>query len=220
GSAVSSVSSSSSGGSWGDADNDGDLDLLVTSGGGSNRFYENLGGGSFESVSIDGLTTDSATFRGSCWFDCDNDGDLDVFVTAREEDNFLYRNNGGLRFTKIPFETPNSQVGDTIGLTAADYDGDGFLDLYMVNFNDPGGEANFMYRNNGNSNNWLRVPAVTAPRRLTGQSTDSNPGTWIGARVRVKAVINGQAVWQTREIPGLSGAYGQSDLSAHFGLGD
>ena len=67
-----------------DADGDGDLDLFVTNfQWESNTLYSNLGGGFFADATVaSGITRASMAFLGfgTGFFDCDNDGDLDLFV--------------------------------------------------------------------------------------------------------------------------------------------
>lgn len=67
------------GASWGDYDNDGDLDLYVTAFG-DNAFYENLGDGSFRDVTAAAGVNDSRFSTGCSWADYDLDGDLDLYV--------------------------------------------------------------------------------------------------------------------------------------------
>ena len=75
-------------------------------------------------------------------------------------------------------------------------------------------EPNFLYRNdaaaNGNTNDWLLV-------RLIGTASNRSG---IGAKIRARATLWGEEVWQLREISGGSGKCSQNDLRAHFGLGD
>jgi hypothetical protein len=84
----------------------------------------------------------------------------------------------------------------------------GFLDLFVAK-GAHASENNCLYRNNGNSNSWLKV-------KLLG--TVSNRSA-IGAKVRVKAMIGGKTFWQLREISSGSG-FAQNALEAHFGLGN
>lgn len=89
---------------------------------------------------------------GGALFDFDNDGDLDLYLvqgnalspsTGPPPKNRLYRNDAGM-FTDI---TESANVGDTgygLGAVAADYDSDGYRDLYVTNLGE-----NVLYRNNG-----------------------------------------------------------------------
>jgi hypothetical protein len=87
-----------------------------------------------------------------------------------------------------------------------DYDNNGFLDLFVTR--DASG-PNLFYRNNGNSNAWLKVNCV---------GTVSNRSA-IGAKVRVRVAMGGKTVWQLREVKGVGGWDGVP-LAAHFGLGE
>ena len=90
---------------------------------------------------------------GGALFDFDNDGDLDLYLvqgnslspsTESSPTNRLYRNDVGV-FVDI---TASASVGDTsygLGAVAADYDSDGYRDLYVTNLG-----RNVLYRNNGN----------------------------------------------------------------------
>jgi hypothetical protein len=88
-----------------------------------------------------------------------------------------------------------------------DHDRDGDLDLFVANVND---ENNSLYTNNGNTNNWIQIKCI---------GTMSNRSA-IGAKVRLKATIGGESVWQMREISSKTGFMTQNSLMAHFGLGD
>ena len=92
---------------------------------------------------------------GSAFFDYDNDGRVDLYVTngsrfggyepGAHPYNRLYRNEGKGMFVDV---TASAAVGDTswsLGCVAGDYDNDGHMDLYVTNFG-----ANRLYRNLGN----------------------------------------------------------------------
>ena len=93
---------------------------------------------------------------GGALFDYDNDGDLDLYLVQgnllsssldknSEHKNRLYRNDNGV-FVDI---TTTAKVGDTgygLGAVAADYDGDGYRDLYVTNLG-----INILYKNNGDN---------------------------------------------------------------------
>src|SRR5262249_13428173 len=101
----------------------------------------------------------------SCaWVDYNNDGFLDLFVVngfAKEQVNSLYRNNGDGTFTKMPGSVVGSIVSD-VGMfgpsTWGDFDNDGFVDMFLTNF-DPNGLPTCLYHNNGGG---------TSPRLLGG----------------------------------------------------
>jgi hypothetical protein len=151
---------------------------------------------------------------GCAWADYDNDGYLDLFVARIGSPNLLYRNNGDGTFSQVetgaPVET-NGVAVSSWSVSWGDYNNDGFLDLFVAN----GGGAvtaqqpNFLYKNNGNSNAWIKIRC---------EGTASNRSA-IGAKVRVKAVIAGKEVTQLREIS-HGGGWSSSPLEAHFGLGD
>jgi len=142
--------------------------------------------------------------------DYDQDGWLDVFVTnVNNENDFLYRNNGDGTFSAVVGESPVTHAGRSQAAAWADYNNDGCLDLF-VTCGDAEPQANYLHRNNGNTNGWLSI-------RLIG--TVSNRSA-VGAKVRLQARIAAQSLWQFREISGASALGGGVGLVAHFGLGD
>ncbi len=79
---------------WGDYDNDGDLDLFVASYGFANSLLENDGTGNFIDVTDQyPILADTDNSVGAAWADCDNDGDLDLFVSNYLTECRLYANN-------------------------------------------------------------------------------------------------------------------------------
>lgn len=85
------------GAAWADFDNDGDLDVFIANGSGSqdNRYYENNGDGTFSRVRRGVLINARNTSWGAAAGDYDDDGDLDLFISnaANGSINFLYRND-------------------------------------------------------------------------------------------------------------------------------
>jgi hypothetical protein len=97
---VTAASRPSKGHTWGDYDNDGDLDLFIANGTEAdvdlrNFLYLNDGNGRFSGVAEGVVVSDVMISAGTAWADIDRDGDLDLFVAnwgGSDEDNALYRN--------------------------------------------------------------------------------------------------------------------------------
>jgi predicted nucleotidyltransferase len=124
----------SSSAAWGDYDNDGDLDILLTGdeGSGSNisRVYRN-DGGSFVDI-VAGLT--GVASSSAAWGDYDNDGDLDILLTGWGASGYIsrvYRNDGG-SFVDIVAGLPDV---DFSSVAWGDYDNDGDLDILLTGYN-------------------------------------------------------------------------------------
>lgn len=98
------------------------------------------------------ITRDGGSSVGASWGDYDNDGDDDLFVTngivPGNHRNFLYRNEGTGRFTKITTGDIVTQTSPNGGAGACwgDYDNDGRLDLFVPT----PGNTNRLYHNDGN----------------------------------------------------------------------
>jgi hypothetical protein len=203
-------------GSWGDYDNDGDLDVYLANDGSDNALFRNDGSLNFTKIADDPVSMTNAHSFSSAWGDIDNDGDLDLFVTnafttAGRQLNFLYSNNGDGSFTKIATGAPATDLSWSYGCAFGDYDNDGFEDLAVATTTFGGIDENdFLYHNDGNANHWITI-------KLVGTTTNKSA---IGTKIRVNATINGTAVSQMREISAQSSYCGQNDMRAHFGLGD
>ena len=203
----------SAGSSWADIDNDGDFDLFVANWENqSNELFLNNGDGSFSSVNQGPVVSDGGCSFGSAFADADNDGDLDLFVCnafCGVENNFFYRNLGDGTFEKITSGAPATDNGWTFGCAWGDYNNDGFLDLVLANTKNEN-QKNALYQNDGNENHWFK---------LNCEGTSCNRSA-IGAVIKIKATIDGNAVWQMRRIEGQSGYCSQNSLNVHFGVGD
>jgi enediyne biosynthesis protein E4 len=193
---------------WGDYDNDGWLDLYVAQQGG-NKLYRNLEGQGFADVTASAGVGGDRWSLGCSWADYDNDGWLDLHVANAAQAGYnpadvLYRNVGGVLFADVTAEAGVTNTLDARGSAWADLEGDGDLDLYVVN--QGSGQPNCLFRNGGNANHWLQV-------RLVGRASNRAA---IGAWVELTAEGN----LQVREISGGSGFASQNGLPAAFGLGD
>jgi hypothetical protein len=132
-----------------DLDNDGHQDLVVSAFYGKTQLFRNNGDGTFTDVtSQSGIRSDNMVTC-ICFFDYNNDGRLDLylgryldartqipdsFLYARNgEPNVLYRNEGNFRFTDVTDQAGVGERGLTLSVAAADYDGDGHVDLFVAN---------------------------------------------------------------------------------------
>ncbi len=196
-------------GNWGlgavfaDLDTDGDLDLFVSNYVGPNALYLNDGTGTFSEAGAASGLADLGWGKGPTFGDLDHDGDLDLYEGDCKVANQLYRNNGDGTFTNIAGDNPAVQCSAvrTKGTSFADVDGDGDLDLYVVNW----GVENRLFQNQTGGQNWLKV-------RLTG--TLSNRMA-VGSRVWVRdgATLKGMA-----DLVTASGFCAQAPQEVHFGL--
>ena len=129
---------------WGDADQDGDLDLYLVNSGQANRLFRNSGTMLDGDIALVAGIADNASGFGAAWGDYDNDGDLDLYLARSGQTNRLYHNNGNGTFTNVAGSARVDDVGDGRGVAWGDYDNDGYLDLYLVSEN-----VNRLYRNDG-----------------------------------------------------------------------
>jgi hypothetical protein len=134
-----------------DYDNDGCLDVLVMRGGWQlpqrRSLLRNNCNGTFTDVTVAaGLAKPATASQAAVWADIDNDGFVDLFVGNESAPAQLFRNRGDGTFEDIAEAAGVNAVAYTKGVAAADYDNDGFVDLYVSNL----GGGNFLYRNNGN----------------------------------------------------------------------
>ncbi|MFK7775401.1 MAG: FG-GAP-like repeat-containing protein [Saprospiraceae bacterium] len=201
--------------SWGDYDNDGDMDVYLGNFDAQNYLYRNEGDSIFTQITTGPAVTNNTRTLGSTFGDFDNDGDLDLYVlNTNGQVSRYYQNDGAGNFTNLFFSsigTPVTNLSAIQGCANADYNNDGYLDLYVANSFTSGNAKNFLYKNNGGDNKYLL---------LTCKGTISNSSA-IGTKIWVKATINGNPLWQLRHITGSpTGNRAQNDLRVHFGLGD
>jgi hypothetical protein len=196
-----------------DPDNDGDLDIFVASYG-PDLIWENQSPerGFVTRSAGTGLEGDHHSV-GSAWGDFDHDGLEDLYVgtflsSIPEAPDHLYRNLGGGRFQPV---TPTLMLerGTSHGVSWADFDGDGDLDLALAN-NDPGAGTHPLYRN--------LLPADVAARSLQVRVLDpEGRATRAGAEVRLTDAATGRLLG-TRLVETGGGYSSQSVKAVHFGI--
>ncbi|MCP3870170.1 MAG: CRTAC1 family protein [Gammaproteobacteria bacterium] len=145
------VTSNARSAGWGDYDNDGCVDLMISESE-SARLYQSQCDGTFKDVSFEaGISGPKGGFA-VVWADFDNDDDLDVYVTSVDTGNSLYRNNGNGTFSDVASISGVADERSSTGAAWGDYDGDGDLDLYVANrfFSTPDSLiTDRLYRNDG-----------------------------------------------------------------------
>jgi hypothetical protein len=169
----------SSGLAWIDFDNDGDDDLFITvSTGGvagtstSDLLYRNNGDETFTRIVTGDPVNDNGTGRNSTWGDYDNDGFIDVFVVDQLQTT-LYKNSatGFTKVNAIPTTPFSPSTGnDHSGAAWGDYDGDGYLDLYLASYQLAANSRNILYKNNKDGT-FTQIPD-TSPVTGIGYSMD------------------------------------------------
>ncbi|MEO7962517.1 MAG: VCBS repeat-containing protein, partial [Gemmatimonadaceae bacterium] len=123
----------------GDIDNDGLPDLYFSSNLGSNKLYRNKGNYTFEDVTAKaGVGGPEGWKTGVTMADVNGDGRVDIYVSAvsyltMHGRNVLYLNNGDGTFTDRTQEFGLEHVGYSTQAAFFDYDGDGDLDMYLLN---------------------------------------------------------------------------------------
>ncbi len=133
-----------------DYNNDGCMDLLVLRGGWEfsqrKSLLKNNCNGTFTDVTDEsGLGATVTASQTAVWADIDNDGYLDLFIGNENAPDQLFRNKGNGTFEDISRAAGIDRTAMGKGVTAADYDHDGFVDFYVSNQAGP----NFLYHNNG-----------------------------------------------------------------------
>jgi len=185
----------------GDYDNDGDADVYVTSYG-PNQLYRNNGDGTFSDVTPAAGVAAGGWSSSAAFVDYDNDGRLDLFVCRYVDFAFadnpycgerrpgyreychprsfggmaslLFHNQGDGTFRDVSEESGiGRHVGKALGVAMADYDGDGWIDLYVANDSVPA----FLFRNDARGGFVeLALPAGVAVNEMgvavAGMGTD------------------------------------------------
>jgi len=132
-----------------DYNNDGCKDILLLRGGWEvpqrKSLLRNNCDGTFTDVTaVSGLAKPATSSQTAAWADINNDGLLDLFVGNEDGASQLFLNTGATAFEDISRAAGVDRVAFTKGISAGDYDNDGFVDFYVSNFKGD----NFLYRNN------------------------------------------------------------------------
>ena len=182
----------------GDYDNDGFEDLFV-GGYGHSTLYHNNGDGTFTDVTTAAGVAGSGWATSAAWVDYDNDGRLDLVVARYMEWDFddiycghreegfrsychpdlfkpisvlLYHNEGNGKFSEVAQKAGMGKPGKGLGLAIADYDRDGWMDIFLANDSIP----EFLFHNKGNGT-FEEVGLVS------GAGLDGNGTTFAGMGV-------------------------------------
>jgi hypothetical protein len=161
-----------------DYDNDGLPDILFVNG---DRFqhdggpsgpvlYHNLGGLRFEDVTEKAGLVHTGWGQGVCAGDIDNDGHVDVFITAWG-DNVLYHNLGDGTFRNETTERglASAKTRWSTGCAFLDFNRDGFLDLLVVHYLDFD-PAHTPHPGERSQCEWKGLPVICGPRGLPGET--------------------------------------------------
>jgi FG-GAP-like repeat/ASPIC and UnbV/PPIC-type PPIASE domain len=134
-----------------DYNNDGCLDILALRGGWEfpqrKSLLRNNCDGTFTDVTVEsGLASPATSSQAAVWADINNDGWLDLFVGNENGPPQLFLNNGDGTFKDISTSAGVNQDGASFskGVAAADYDNDGYVDLYVSNLSG----TNLLFHNN------------------------------------------------------------------------
>ncbi len=165
---------------WGDFNNDGYVDVYVTSWGQAttgearNALFKNNGDGTFTNIASSAGVDLFFNSIDAVWGDLDNDGDLDLFVANFSEGDVIYKNlfveTGSELFSDVT--SSMSFINESVGRSKAgcwgDYNNDGYLDLYVAKY---WGE-NALYRNNSGT-------SFTLTDGVVNDVLDSEDANWV-----------------------------------------
>jgi hypothetical protein len=142
---------------WGDFDNDGRPDFLVTGSNLGSQLWRNTGNG-FTNVPVPGLQ--GVFVSSAAWGDYDNDGRLDFLIEGLSTSGFigqLWRNTGN-GFTNVPV-AGLPRIGDG-SLAWGDYDNDGRLDFLITGLSNGVTHASQLWRNTGSGFTNVPIPGL------------------------------------------------------------
>ncbi len=164
----------------GDYDGDGRPDIFVVSKTEGCRLFRNLGGYKFEDVTAKaGVGAEPGVWnQGAAFVDINNDGLLDIYVCRARAPNLLYVNQGDGTFKEMAHQYGLDVVDSSVMAAFADYDRDGYLDVYIATnvlnaAQHPDGQRGYLFHNNRNGT----FTNVTDQAGIGGPS-QSHSATW------------------------------------------
>jgi hypothetical protein len=216
-----------------DYDNDGRQDLFIAgfratlneyvsdvlkkpSTGERSRLYRNLGRDGFRDVTKEVGLDQVFMVMGSNFADIDNDGFLDIYLGTGTTTysslvpNVMLKNVAGTRFDDVTLATGTGHLQKGHGVSFADWNGDGSLDLFVETGGSvPGDRAfNSLFENPGHGHHWLSL-------KLNGVKTNRAA---IGARVRVDFHDSKGRQRSVHRTVGGGSSFGGNSLTVHVGL--
>jgi hypothetical protein len=231
------------GADWGDIDNDGDLDLIIANlahprfidisdttilyrndglqhrvvGADTLYFWQ------FTDITKEAGITYDELHAEPLFFDADNDGYLDLYISSvyENERSYLYRNNGDGSFTDITFLS-GSRVFNGWSCAAADLDRDGLMDLVIGSAN----ETKVLRNVTQTRNRALYLKPIHKDSQIdilpvSPYMPDHPNSPAFGARVELKIMgQDGTSRVLVRELSSAKGSSTQNAPELHFGLGD
>ncbi len=173
---------------WGDYDNDGYLDLVVAGRDSNSKYrliiFHNNNGNNFTSTVEPLGVNKGLSYASVQWGDYDNDGDLDFVATGEygwnDNRSIIFQNDGNNIFTNV------YNVGEGGSAQWGDYDNDGDLDLVISGSTSISSSTRLtVYQNDGNSNNYIKIKALTDANGNSIESDNDPDRPAIGAKVEI-----------------------------------
>ncbi|MEE9554588.1 MAG: T9SS type A sorting domain-containing protein [candidate division Zixibacteria bacterium] len=195
---------------YGDIDNDGDFDIYLCSGYGTNSMWQNDGTGYFVNITDLSNTGCGGYSRGANFADFDNDSDIDLFVNRASDRKMLYLNNGDGIFTDFSEEAGVVHYAGGFGCAIGDLNNNGQIDIIAANSDYVSKQV---YINQNLNPSFLKVKVVGRPPNTLA----------LGAIVELYGTDSPQSdrtFIAKREISSHPSLYCVNDPIVHFGTGD
>ena len=210
GNEVSGAYGNSIGPVFADFNNDGELDLFTSNlahprdiaFSDESQLFIRSSSGTYKNTYNHSGVRYQETYSDPAVSDIDNDGDLDLFITAiyASGESHLYLNNGKGKFHDVTWLS-GARLNNTWGSAFSDFDNDGDTDLVVASRN-----GIRLLQNDGNKNNWIKVRIRQRKCNRFG----------VSSRIELRY----QNRLQIREVAAGRGTGNQDSLDQIFGLGD